>query len=101
MPAVVVTTCGVKVSAVKSLTEPTSSNAMWLVFSKSGPSAKPSAGSANIAEATPPAVRATPVMNERRVTVSPSNAPGQPRSAVNFDFGGLAASAGVVFDGVV
>jgi hypothetical protein len=48
-----------------------------------------------MAEATPPAVSATPVMNERRVTVSPSKAPGQPRSAVNLDFGGLSASVEV------
>src|SRR3954451_18633041 len=52
-----------------------------------GPRAKPSAGSPKAALAIPPAARAPPLNSARRVTVSPSYAPGMPRSAVYFDFG--------------
>ncbi len=55
------------------------------MFLKIGPIAKPSAGSANAAAAIPPAVCAVPVMKRRRVTVSPSKAPGIMRSAVYLD----------------
>src|ERR1700736_5686574 len=50
-----------------------------------GPSAKPSAGSVKAPAATAPAVWAVPVMNRRRVIVSPSKAPGILRSAVYLD----------------
>src|SRR3712207_5479876 len=66
------------------------------VRSNIGPSAKPSAGSAKAAEAMPPAASAPPVNSPRRVTVSPSYAPGMPRSTVYGDFrlwGGLDGSA--------
>ena len=49
---------------------------------KIGPSANPSAGSVKAAAATTPAPCAVTFMNRRRVTVSPSKAPGIPRSAV-------------------
>src|SRR4051812_26339830 len=48
--------------------------------------ANPSAGSAKAAVATPPAAAAPPLKSARRVTVSPSYAPTQPRSAVYGDF---------------
>src|SRR3954469_1962103 len=48
--------------------------------------ANPSAGSAKDAVATPPAAAAPPLKSTRRVTVSPSYAPTQPRSAVYGDF---------------
>jgi len=51
-------------------------------FSNTGPSAKPSAGRRKADAATAPATFAVPVMNRRRVTVSPSKAPGIMRSAV-------------------
>ena len=52
---------------------------------KIGPSAKPSAGSVNAAAAMPPAPFVTAPMKRRLVTVSPSKAPGIPRSAVYFE----------------
>ena len=56
-----------------------------MLSSSIGPSAKPSVGRPNAAVAMPPAASAPPVMNPRRVTVSPSNAPGVPRSLVYRD----------------
>ena len=53
---------------------------------KIGAIANPSAGSVNAAAATAPAPLAARFINRRRVTVSPSNAPGMPRSSVYFDF---------------
>ena len=50
-----------------------------------GPIANASAGSVKAPTATTPARLALPVMNRRRVTVSPSNAPGIDRSAVYLD----------------
>src|SRR5215207_5743046 len=50
--------------------------------SNTGPSAKASAGSVKAAAARPPSACVLPTMNRRRVTVSPSNAPGMLRSAV-------------------
>ena len=50
-----------------------------------GPTAKASAGSVKAPAAIAPAVWAEPVMNRRRVIVSPSNAPGIRRSAVYLD----------------
>src|SRR6516164_2499450 len=55
------------------------------VLLKIGPIANASAGSVNAPTATAPATLALPVMNRRRVTVSPSNAPGIIRSAVYLD----------------
>src|SRR3954449_11685139 len=51
------------------------------------PAAKPSAGSAKAETATAPAPWTVSVMNRRRVTVSPSKAPGMFRSAVYLDLG--------------
>src|SRR3954451_13351226 len=51
------------------------------------PAAKPSAGSRNAEAATAPAPCTVRVINRRRVTVSPSNAPGMFRSAVYLDCG--------------
>src|SRR3954469_8375877 len=48
--------------------------------------ANPSAGSAKDAVATPPPAAAPPLKSARRVTVSPSYAPTQPRSEVYGDF---------------
>src|SRR3954451_14109235 len=57
------------------------------------PSAKPRTGSVNDIAATAPAPWATPVIRRRRVTVSPSKAPGMFRSTVYLDFGVLRAEA--------
>src|SRR6185312_13780046 len=54
---------------------------------------KPSAGRTKAAVATAPAPFAVTTMKRRRVTVSPSKAPGMFRSAVYFDFGSLRADA--------
>src|SRR5277367_6828175 len=56
---------------------------------KIGPIAKARAGSVNPIVISAPALCTVPVMNRRRVTVSPSNAPGMPRSAVYLDLLGL------------
>ena len=53
---------------------------------KIGAIANPSAGSVNAAAATPPTPFAPRTISRRRVTVSPSNAPGMFRSSVYFDF---------------
>src|SRR5579859_7051943 len=50
-----------------------------------GPMAKPRAGSVKAAAARPPSPWTVTFMNRRRVTVSPSNAPGMFRSTVYFD----------------
>src|ERR1700724_2443467 len=60
---------------------------------KIGPIAKASAGSAKPIVASAPAPCTVPVMNRRRVTVSPSKAPGIPRSAVYLDLLGLRVGA--------
>src|SRR3954452_19546766 len=65
---------------------------------KIGPSAKPSAGRAKAADARPPAAKAPPVIRPRRVTVSPSKAPGMFRSAVYGDF--LFLGAGAIWSGL-
>ena len=77
---------------LKSPVAPTSSQRI-LPGSKIGPSAKPSAGRVNAEAAMAPAVCAVPVMNRRRVTVSPSKAPGIRRSRVYLDFFGFRRSA--------
>src|SRR5690242_17990064 len=64
------------------------SQGMWVVLN-TGARAKPRAGRVNAAAATAPAPLAVPTMNRRRVTVSPSNAPGIFRSAVYFESLGL------------
>ena len=58
-------------------------------FSNTGPSAKPSVGSKIADVATAPATWTVPVMKRRRVTVSPSKAPGISRSTVYLDLGTL------------
>src|SRR3954454_650962 len=85
---------GTYVSSGNSSTEPTSCQRTG-VFSNSGPSAKPMAGSRNAEAATAPAAWVVPVMNRRRVTVSPSNAPGIPRSDVYLDFWRRRGSSGI------
>src|SRR3954471_19987118 len=57
------------------------------------PAAKPSAGSRNAEAATAPAACVVSVIIRRRVTVSPSKAPGMLRSAVYLDCGCLRGSA--------
>ena len=81
IPETIVITRGTYVSSVKSSVEPTGCHGNF-VRSKTGPSAKPSAGSAKAAVAAMPRPWAPPVIRRRRVTVSPSKAPGMPRSAV-------------------
>src|SRR5471032_3124246 len=56
---------------------------------KIGQIANATAGSAKPIVASAPAPCTVPVMNRRRVTVSPSKAPGIPRSAVYLDLLGL------------
>src|SRR3954469_23246396 len=56
------------------------------------PAAKPIAGNSTAAVATPPAVCVVITMKRRRVTVSPSNAPGMLRSAVSLETGCLRLS---------
>src|SRR3954452_13319659 len=85
---------GTYVSSGKSSTVPTSCQRTG-VFSNSGPSAKPMAGSRKAEAATAPAACVVPVMNRRRVTVSPSNAPGIPRSDVDLDFWRRRGSSGI------
>ena len=58
------------------------------------PTAKPRAGSVNVATATAPAPWTVKPIRRRRVTVSPSNAPGMRRSDVYLDFGGSRRGAG-------
>src|SRR5450755_4868657 len=60
---------------------------------KIGPIANASAGSAKPIVISAPAPCTVPVMNRRRVTVSPSKAPGIPRSAVYLDLLGLRVGA--------
>src|ERR1700730_3089207 len=60
---------------------------------KIGPSENASAGSAMPIVNSAPAPCTVPVMNRRRVTVSPSKAPGIPRSAVYLDLLGLRVGA--------
>src|SRR5579872_3181549 len=62
-------------------------------FLKIGPTANASAGSVKPIAISAPAPWAVPVMNRRRVTVSPSKAPGMPRSAVYLDLLGLRVGA--------
>ncbi len=75
-------------SVLKSWTDPTSSQCGEWPWN-TGPSANPSAGSVNAPAATAPAPFTVPTMNRRRVTVSPSKAPGMLRSAVYFGLGSL------------
>src|ERR1044072_4205141 len=85
MPRSIVIVRGMYVSSGKSAIGPTDSHtAAWL--SNTGPKAMPRAGSGNAADAMPPAVRALAEMKRRRVTVSPSNAPGIFASAVVLGF---------------
>src|SRR5580698_8977648 len=60
---------------------------------KIGPIAKASAGSAKPIVINAPAPCTVPVMKRRRVTVSPSKAPGIPRSSVYLDLLGLRVGA--------
>ena len=57
------------------------------------PMANASGGSVKAAAAVIPAPCAVSVMKRRRVTVSPSKAPGIPRSAVYLDLGSFRAEA--------
>src|SRR3954465_2075825 len=81
MPSTSVITFGTYVSSGNSSGRPTGCQ-RCLCSSKSGPRAKPSAGSRIAEVAMAPVALAVPTMKRRRVTVSPSNAPGMPRSAV-------------------
>src|SRR4051812_4256689 len=88
MPETIVMTFGMYVVSLKSPVGPTACQGCSC-FSNSGPSAKPRAGRTKAAVATAPVTWTVPVMNRRRVIVSPSNAPGMPRSAVYFDLASL------------
>ena len=91
MPRTSVSVRGMYVSSGKSAIGPTVSQCCSF-FSKTGPRAKPTAGSVNAAAAMPPAACAVPVMKRRRETVSPSNAPGICASAVVLRFLGSLCS---------
>src|SRR3954453_18343052 len=88
MPDTIVMTFGMYVASLKSPVAPTACQGCSC-FSNSGPRAKPSAGRTNAAVATAPVRCTVPVMKRRRVIVSPSNAPGMPRSAVYLDLASL------------
>src|SRR4051812_38518715 len=88
MPETIVMTFGMYVVSLKSPVGPTACQGCSC-FSNSGPSAKPSAGRTNAAVATAPVTWTVPVMKRRRVIVSPSNAPGMPRSAVYLNLASL------------
>src|SRR3954471_7664628 len=88
MPWTITIVFGMYVVSLKSPGAPTACQGCSC-FSNSGPSAKPSAGRTNAAVATAPVRWTVPVMKRRRVTVSPSNAPGMPRSAVYLDLASL------------
>ena len=80
-------------SCLKSSGGPTASQSTGGRSNSAEPAANPSAGSANAETAIAPAPWAVRVMNRRRVTVSPSNAPGIPRSRVYLLLGSLRPSA--------
>src|SRR4051794_29096561 len=88
MPWTIVIVLGMYVVLLKSPGAPTACQGCSC-FSNSGPSAKPSAGRTKAAVATAPVRWTVPVMKRRRVIVSPSNAPGMPRSAVYLDLASL------------
>src|SRR5262245_7381709 len=81
MPATIVMTFGTYVVSGNSSGVPTACH-FSSVFSNTGPSANPSAGSAIADTATAPATFTVTPMKRRRVTVSPSNEPGMRRSDV-------------------
>src|SRR5919108_4875218 len=89
MPWTVVTTFGTYVSSGKSLGGPTASQLTGGRSKMAVPIAKPSAGSVNAATAIPPPAWTARPIARRRVTVSPSKAPGIRRSSVYLDFGGV------------
>src|SRR3954451_16991553 len=91
MPWTIVIVFGMYVVSLKSLGGPIACQGCSC-FSNSGPSAKPSAGRTKAAVATAPVRWTVPVMKRRRVTVSPSNAPGMPRSAVYLDLASLGSA---------
>src|SRR3954469_22989791 len=93
MPVVIVITFGTQGSLGKSPSLPTASQRTGGRSNSALPTGKPRAGSVNEAAATAPAPCAVSVMKRRRVTVSPSKAPGISRSAVYFDFGSLRGEA--------
>src|SRR6202142_756553 len=62
-------------------------------FLKIGPIANARVGRVKPIAISAPAPCAVPVMKRRRVTVSPSKAPGMPRSAVYLDLLGLRVGA--------
>ena len=76
-------------SSGKSSVGPTASHVAGGRSNTAEPIAKPSAGSVKPITATAPAPWTVRPMSRRRVTVSPSNAPGISRSLVYFDFGGV------------
>src|SRR5918992_4743223 len=89
MPLTVVITFGTYVSSGKSAGSPTGSQVAGGRSNTAEPAAKPRAGSVKVATAIPPPAWTARPMARRRVTVSPSNAPGMSRSLVYLDFGGL------------
>src|SRR5215213_5767574 len=93
MPETSVITRGMYVSSGKSSGAPIASHSTGGRSNSAEPAAKPSAGSVNAETAIAPAPWTVTVMNRRRVTVSPSNAPGMPRSRVYLLLGSLRPSA--------
>src|SRR4051794_7241625 len=94
IPGTTVITFGMYVSFGNSPGLPTASQRTGGRSNTAEPIAKPSAGSANVATAMPPAVWVGSDMARRRGTVSPLNAPGIRRSFVYLDAGGVRRGAG-------
>src|SRR5215218_1341191 len=93
MPATSVMTRGMYVSSGKSSGGPIGFHSTGGRSNSAEPAANPSAGRAKADTAIAPAPWAVAVMKRRRVTVSPSKAPGMPRSAVYLLLGSLRPSA--------
>src|SRR6185437_5034880 len=87
MPGSIVITSGTYSTLLNRETGPTRCHVSG-VCENTGPIAKPRAGSVNAAAAITPVACAVPLMNRRRVTVSPSKAPGSWRSCVYLEAGG-------------
>src|SRR3954451_1115459 len=94
MPSLRVITRGRELSSTKSSGAPTASQWTGGRSNTAEPIANPSAGSANADAATAPAPCTVSVMNRRRLTVSPSKAPGMLRSAVYLEGGCLRGVSG-------
>ena len=89
MPCTMVMTFGTYVSSGKSPGAPTASQVTGGRSNRAEPTANPSAGSVKAATAMAPPPLTANTITRRRVTVSPSKAPGISRSSVYLDLGGV------------